>query len=271
MQFFMPKTYFYDDVKIIKKPFKSKFRAFLIFFGIVIILSASVVSGVYLSRVLMVGNISSVMVYGGSSISRNEKVYYAVTLGQYDSIDEATSVGLGANVQGASGYVWNSGKYYVIGNIYNTRENAESVVANLQDTRYDVSILEIKLKKLKLSFADMENKQVKIIRDAIALYDEVYENLYDYSIKFDSKVYNNLAVCSYIANLRGRVKSSISAMQGLTSSDDRILCITGGLISIDSILDQLILQTIENRGTNYQLKYGISDVVHIQYETYNKL
>lgn len=267
----MPKTYLYDDVKIIKKPFKYRFRVFLIFFGIAIILGASVLSGMYLSKALMVGNITSVMVYGGTSIARNEKKYYAVILGEYDDKNEAISVGLGANVQGASGYVWENGKYYVVGNIYTSRSDAESVIENLKETNYNVSIMDITLKKIKVSFDNIENKNVKIIKDALSLYDIVYEELYDYSIKFDSKVYNNLAVCSYITALRGRVRTSISAVQDISDGNEKLLTIIGGLIKIDTILDDLILQTIENKGTNYQLKYAISSVVRIQYETYNNL
>ena len=190
---------------------------------------------------------------------------------EYDDYDSATSVGLGASVQGASGYVWESGKYYVIGNIYASRSDAESVIDNLSESSYNVQIFEIKLKKIKISFGDMENKNVKIIKDSLSLYDDIYEALYDYSVKFDRKVYNNLAVCSYMTDLRGRVKSSISALQNISNQNEKILIIIGGLIKIDTILDQLILQTMENKGTNYQLKYGISSVVRIQYETYNKL
>ena len=267
----MPKTFYHSDVKLIKKPLKLRFRSILIFFGIGIILSASVVSGVYISRALTVGNIATVMVYGGSSIARGEKKYYAVMLGEYDSRDEATSVGLGASVQGASGYVWEDGNYWVVGSIYTSRSDAESVVDNLKDTNYTLSVKEIKLKKIKLSFDNLDNKDVKVIREGLALYDDVYEALYDYSIKFDSKVYNNLAVCSYISSLRGRVKTSISALQSIVGGDERILSIKGGLISIDAVLDQLILQTIQNLGTNYQLRYGMSLVVRTQYETYKKL
>ena len=178
---FMSKNLYYDDVKIIKKPLSAKLKLAFKFFLIILTFVACGFISVYLSDALTVGNISSLFVYGNKSIKTKETSLYAVTLGEYDTALEAERVGYGANIQGASGYVWEDEKFWVIGNIYSSISDAEKVVENLKDSKYNIEIKEIVFPKLALEFDDYENKDVSQIKEVFDLFDKVYENLYDYS------------------------------------------------------------------------------------------
>lgn len=268
----MSKNLYYDDVKIIKKPLSAKLKLAFKFFLIILTFVACGFISVYLSDALTVGNISSLFVYGNKSIKTKETSLYAVTLGEYDTALEAERVGYGANIQGASGYVWEDEKFWVIGNIYSSISDAEKVVENLKDSKYNIEIKEIVFPKLALEFDDYENKDVSQIKEVFDLFDKVYENLYDYSIKYDKGEMNNLAISSEVSNMRGESKVLISKIQNLLSvKNDDLQIIQNNLIRLDELLNQTIIKAIDDTGTNYTLKNSISTAIRIKYEMYYAL
>lgn len=268
----MPKIKYYEDVKVIKRPIKRQIKTFFVFFIIVTIFISCFFTATYLSDALTVGNISNLFVYGGTSIKINASTMYAVILGEYSSYEEAERVGLGATLQGASGYIWETDTYWVIGNIYAFQNDANSVVKNLEESNYQVSIKEIYFPKINLDFSDYENKQVSEMKNAIEIINSVYNTLYDYSIKYDKSEMNNLAISSGVSDLRGKVKISISSMQNLLKTqNNNIFLIQNALIKLDELLNQTILKTLDNLGTNYFIKNSISVCVRIKYELYNSL
>lgn len=268
----MPKTFFYDDVKIIKKPFINRLKGFGIFFLCVITIAGVVVSSIFLSRALSVGNITTALVYGGTDIKINKHSYFLVTLGSYDDYNEAEKVALGSTIQGASGYIWTyNDKYYVVGNAYKSQDDAESVKKNLSSSKYDVEILEVTFPKLNMSF-DLENKDVQKLREAVDFIDVTYDTLYNYSIKFDKGEINNFAISSGISSLRGDCKVQISSVQNLISSKPETLQkLINCLTKIDEILNSAILKTIDNSATNYSLKNAIVSVIFEKYSFYNAI
>ena len=130
----MPKTSYYDDVKIIKKSFKSRLKSLLIFSLVIITIMGCFGMAIFLSEALTVGNLGALVVYGDTKLKIDKSSMYAVTLGKYVNKEEAVKVALGASVQGASGYVWEDNEYYVIGNIYSSNEDALKVVENLKES-----------------------------------------------------------------------------------------------------------------------------------------
>ena len=115
-----------------------------------------------------------------------------VILGRYKDYSEANEVALGSTVRGASGYIWQmNGENLVVGNIYSNKQDAEVVKKNISDSMYKADIVELKFPKIKLNFEDKQNIDVKKIREAIEGIDQIYLELYDNSIKFDSGDTNN--------------------------------------------------------------------------------
>lgn len=269
----MSKNLYYDDVKIIKKGLSKRLKSIFILFLVVLTIGGVIMASVYLSRALSVGNIASALVFGGTEINIKKHEMYMVTLGEYNSLEEANNVGLGSTVQGASGYVWTeNNKYMVVGNIYKNREDAEKVKTNLSSSKYDVKIFTITFPKIKLKF-DYENSEVLKIREGINFLDSTYDTFYDYSIKFDKGQLNNFAISSGLSSLRGECKVKITAVQAVMSKykNTGLQPLIDSLLRVDEILNVTMLKTIDNSSTNYSLKNAISEIVNIKYDLYNNL
>lgn len=260
---------YYEDVKIIKKPLKVRIKSFFIIILFFLIFGGIFVSARALSGVLTVSQVGNTIVYGDGVLKIDERKLYAVTMGEYDDENNAEKVALGANIQGAGGYIWlEKGRYYVFGSVYKTMEEAESVQTNLKSSSYKVSIREITLNKAKVSFANVEKKDIAKIKKAVDFLTRCYEKIYDYSVKFDKKKLNNLAVSSYISNLRSECKGHMTEVQLLLTNnpDAKLDAIIKALISIDELLDQTILKAIKDSGTGYSLRYAICRIVNVEFD-----
>lgn len=267
----MPKIIYREDVKIIKKSFKQKFKTFAIFLSIVLVGYGCFCIASYLSAALTVGNLGSLIVYGDTKLKLDKSIMYAVMLGSYSDKDEASKVALGATIQGASGYVWEDGDYYVVGNIYTSKDDAVKVVENLKESKYKVSIKEINFPKLIFDFDMYSNSDMGVVKKAISTFDDIYDFLYNYSIKFDKGEVTNLAVSSALSEVRGELKALIVKVQKLINQHDSVLTnVQSALIKCDELLDQTIIKTIDNSSTNYSLKYSIASVVRIKFQLYNE-
>ncbi|MGN0961727.1 MAG: hypothetical protein ACI4PF_06005 [Christensenellales bacterium] len=268
----MSKINYYDDIKIIKKPFKQRLKSFVIIFLLVLTLLGCFGIASTLSSALTVGKLGAFMVYGDTKLKIDSSKMYAVTLGEYSSMDEAEKVALGATIQGASGYVWVDENYFVMGNIYSSNDDALKVLDNLKTSNYKVAIKEIAFPKLTLDFSMYQNSDMGTIKQAMSTFDTIYNTLYNYSIKFDKGEITHLAVSSGLSETRGEVKATIINIQNLINKEAGVLSkVQSALIKSDELLDQAIIKTIDNSSTNYSLKYSISSIVRIKYDLFNEL
>ncbi len=269
----MSNLIYYDDVKIIKKPLKQRVKSFFKVFLFIMIVVGCFVGARYLSSALTVGNITSIIVYGDTAVKKSKSSLFAVTLGSYDTESEASKVALGSTIQGASGFVWKgSDKYYVVGSVYSSREDASKVIENLSGTNYSTDILEITFPKLNINFDMYNNSDMPTIDDGIDAFDDVYERLYNYSITYDKGDITHLAVSSGISEMRGEVKGTIVNLQNIINrSTSKATIMQKYLVKLDEVLDQAILKTIDNTSTNYSIKNAIVSVVRLKYEMYNEL
>lgn len=268
----MPKSRYYSDIKIIKKPLKQRVKGILKFFIFFVLCGCCFFSAKIFSGALTVGKIGDFVMFGDTNLKVDSNKLFAVSLGEYDTKSEAEKVALGSNVQGAGGFVWEDKKYYVIGNIYLNIDDANKVVKNLKESNYKVSVKEISFPKLKIDFSMYENKDMDTIKKSINVFDKAYKMLYENSISFDKGEISHLAVSSNISQFRGEVKSIIVSVQNLINkSSSKLKNIQSSLIMLDELLDQTIIKTIDNTSTNYSLKHSISHVVRIKYDLFNTL
>lgn len=268
----MPKVRYYEDVKIIKKPFKKRFLRFVGFFCIVVVFSLCIVVSDRFSNVLTVSNGFSNIIYGDNFIKRQEKKYHAVILGEYDDLEECKNVAISSTIRGASGYVWQGDKYWAIGSIYFSLEDANAVLKNLSDSEYKATIKEITIKKINIKLDNYENKVVRRIENALDYFDNLIKKVYEYSIDFDKGVINNLAVSTYLSDLRGDCKVLISEMQSyLATPNESLQKIQNSLIMTDQLLNEVILKTIDNAATGYTLKNTIAQIIRTQYDLHLNL
>ena len=270
---FMSNIMYYEDVKVIKKPLKQRVKSFFKIFLVIATIVGCFFGATYLSSALTVGNLTSYIVYGGTSVKTKKKTMYAVTLGSYDDYTEAEKVALGSTIQGASGFMWEQdNKYYVIGNIYSSNSDAEKVIENISGTNYKAEVLKIEFASLNLNFDMYDNSNMPVVSKAFEIFGDVEEELYTYSIKFDSGDISHLAVSSNISTLRGEVKAIIVGVQNLiNASESKLGVVQEYLIKVDEVLEQAILKTIDNTATSYSLKNAIASVVRLEYNLVNTL
>ena len=269
----MPNDQYYSDIKILKKPLNKKVKRVFKFFLFLLVCVSCFFGARYFSKVLTVGNLGALIVYGDTTYKCKPKKYYAISLGKYDNFAKAEEVALGSTIQGAGGFVWQENNdFYVLGNVYNNEQDALSVLENLKDAKYDTSIKTIELREVKLDFSMYDNSDMMTIKKGFDILNEVYSKLYQYSIDFDKGEVTNLAVSSYISELRGDVKGIIIDIQNLINkSSSKLTIIQTALIKLDELLDQTIIKVIDNTSTNYSLKYSICSVVKFQFDMVNEL
>lgn len=268
----MPKTFYYSDVKVIKKTFKQRIKGLLIFFLIVVIGVGCFWSATYLSSALTVGNLGDLIVFGDTKIRFKESNLFAVVLGQYSTKEEAEKVAVTSTIQGASGFVWQDEKYWVIGNIYNTQEDANKVIENIKESEYKSEVKVITFPRISIDFDMYESGNMGVINNAFSFFDELRIMLYDYSIKFDKGEINHLAISSYLSAIRGELKAIIIDVQTLLNkSSSDLKNVQEYLVKMDELLDELIIKTIDNTATGYSLKYALASVVRNRYELFVEL
>ena len=158
--------------------------------------------------------------------------------------------------------------------MYENLAEAESVKNNLASTitNYSITIEEVHFPKINLSFDEYDNKDVLAIKESIQFFDKVYQEIYDFSIRFDKKEINNLAISSEISALRGKLKSYMNKIQLLLNNPNaKLIVLRDSLVELDELMDTSILRTIDNTGLNYYLKNFFVSIARIKYEMFNKL
>ena len=263
---------YYKDVKIIKKTFKMKLKLTLKIFLVVLTVFGVICCSVFLSEALTVRNVGAFFIQGDRKIKLNEKKYFAITLGEFDNFKDAEKIAIASQIQGASGVIWEDGKFYVIGNIYKKLEDANSVSENLKNSNFKIGIKEITLNKKTLLFEDLDSLELYKIESAIKLLGNIYDVLYGYSIKFDKGEINKLAVSSGVGELRGEVKKHIVNLQNSTTiKNEQVQKIQNVLIEIDEMLNVAMLQCLSGDIGNYLLKKTIVSICRSEYNLVNNM
>lgn len=120
--------------------------------------------------------ISKFEVYGGSS-------FYAVSLNSGYTFAEVSQNANMVKLQDGAGYVYQNGNtYYLLANIYRSKQDAERVLNNL--TEYDASVVEIKFDKLVLN-SNFSSTEIKELRRGIEIVDRFFETIHEITISFD--------------------------------------------------------------------------------------
>ncbi len=258
----------YHDTKLVKS--KKRKNGFGVILVVVMLICGTIYGAIILSPVLTVGNFSSLF---KTKVSIKAHSYYAVCMGVYDDFNEAQSVASGVSVMGASGYVWKHDKYYVIGNVYELKTDAENVIKNMGTTNYKVSVVEIPYNTIKYVDDNLTTEQLGVISQVFTLIDDVFKSCYNYSIRFDKGEVVATVVSSELNTLKGEVKvlsAKLDAINSVAVSSNGI-DLKNALISIETELENAVLKVIDGTSTNKDLKYLTVSVAVIKHNLYNKM
>ena len=113
----------------------------------------------------------------------NEKSYFAVSIKSAQSYNELGKDVNTLKLQDGAGYVLKNGdKFFLIANVYATKNDAQSVLEKLNIE--SASVVEIRLEKLIIS-SEYSSKQIEALKNALCLVNDAYNSLSNIVISLD--------------------------------------------------------------------------------------
>ena len=202
---------------------------------------------------------SSLIMNKGSIFYNNKyyisaKTYYAVSLGGYQSLDEAKLNASQVALKGGAGYIHQSGDYYVILSLYKSRIDADSVVEKLKSNdAVNAIIVNVNIPQLTVNFSNNE----ALLEDMCKEFLDCYEFLYDLSIKFDSAIiqYENA-----LQEIKNRV-NGYKKYEELNCTSWEAISIKENFKQLVQRLNSLIITQNDNYLFNSRLKYTYLQIV----------
>ena len=164
-------------------------------------------------------------------------------------------------------------KFLVVGNVYKTKSDAEAVLKNISGNNYNVSVMEIKYNKLTIKSDKLEDEQEAELLNAVKFLDDLYNSVYDYSIKFDKSEIVATVVSSELNTIKGELKVWASKLDAINSYavTNQGLAIKNTFVTLIEELDACVLKVINGTSVNKDLKYLVTSVAVEKYNLYNNL
>ena len=261
----MPRIY-YLETNNFKRKNSTNFKRFLSVFFVMILFLGLVLSASLVTNVLKVNGLN--LGLNLSKSNKNTLKYYLLSLGSYDTFGEAESVSITATLLGASGYIWEQdNKYFVLGSVYATNENAKSVQNNFDNTEYKTEVLPVKISFTKVLNEKFSKEQKEKITDTIAFLKRVCDSLIENSIKLDKKEISYIIASNNLNNLKSDLVEYKNNFEYFF--DDKIESIINfktAILKIESLLDKTVNSLIQNDSVNYNIKNCLCGVVRYCYE-----
>lgn len=268
----MPK-YNYEQIKVVKKRSRRSklIKSFLVvvFLGGFVFFFADV-----FSSVITVGTFSFSVFESVEEINYKPKSLFALSIGKYNSKDEADEVANVAGSWGAGGYVVHlDNSYYVIGSIYSTKDDSEKVRESLQLTNYNTETIELNFNKLNFKIESLAKSDKMKIKECLDFLREIYNRIYDVSIKIDKSEITNVAGSSFLNTLKSEVKIQNMNLNklNLSYSNEKLYKLCNTLTQVEDSLDSCVNQLLENSYINRAIKYTMCEIVFLEYNLLNNL
>lgn len=199
--------------------------------------------------------------------------YYGLNMGQYTDQADAKMTANVVSQAGGAGYVWGvDEEYIVLGAVYLNQSDCEKVINNLSEN-YKASIHKITLKKCKFTIENISKKEQITIRKNVEFCSEVFENLYQISMEYDTGNISNIAVSARANSLKSKVVSAKNQISLLnyTYNNVNLTQIYSTLTAIENVLDLLTNQMLTTENNLNLVKYAYADVLRASFELRNTL
>jgi|GEM_PF-3401093 len=139
-------------------------------------------------------------VYGSVyKVTIKPKTYYGVYFYCGTDRSSAESVSNALIKEGGSGFISNDGAFTVFGSLYKENSDAESVVKKQQSA---AAVVEVGWKEFTIKSDDKD--EVKIVRDAFALFNNTIDEFVNLSLKLDKYEENDAVVCLRVESVYGK-------------------------------------------------------------------
>ena len=250
----------------ISKQKKKKGGRFFFFLLSILCVGLCVVVAQFFASVITTGSIG----FSFSTSSQTKFKLYAVTVGTFTSKTQAEESAISYRAKNAGGYVYElDNKFYVVASIYESKNDAESVVNNLSSPSFSPEIIELQYETA--SFAKISSNNLKkTFSEFLENYKNLYLKLYDISVSLDTSVYTITKSRIEIDALKEDFNKKLEKLTNGSSSDDGIYYLTIKNYSekIVSLLSELVEY---NETDNYPFSAKIKNVYIKILDVFNDL
>ena len=256
----MPKNYA-SGVKEIRRAKSGKFRKLIVLIAIIAFL---LVFGEIFSSIIKYGTLAIT-----TSASTKSFSLYALSMGKFDTHAEAQNLANEASVQGAGGYVWNSGdKYYVLASIYPSNQDALSVANGISG--YVCEVVELKYKKTNLNSVQLDDDKAKIMQ-SLNFLQNLYYTMYDNCLNLDTKAISAIACSNNVNYLKSQAKAQVVSLMQLEGEYKIGSAIVNTYISVIDSLDSCTNKLLQTSNGGYVAKFALCEITCLHQKLVNSL
>lgn len=186
-----------------------------------------------------------------NSVSIESQVVYAVSTFSNETKSEVEKRKEDLQKQNGAGFVFNfNSKYHLIASVYENQNDAEKVKKNLESAGLSIEILKIETQKKEIE-GNFSSEEKTVLTNCLKSNFEIFKKLYDISISFDTKIFDETKAkleCNNVFSSHISTKSNFDTFfKGKNQSTLKEL--SQNLTAIQEILSDLIA---ENFDTNSQ-------------------
>lgn len=242
-----------DGCKLIKKRENKKLKFLKFIFLLAIFVGGGFILFVNVASLLGYDNFVFFVKYDVNISSKN---YYALSFGEFDDLLVAEQSLQGVIAQGGAGYLWKlNNNYNVVAFIYNSTNDANNVMENLNTTKYDLSVKTISTNSIKTNLKDCTKEQIESVNNSINYVVKVIDEIYNLSIKFDKSEVTATFVSNELNNYKGNMLSSLEELKSINSGSSFVLNCKNLLIKTTNDIENIINKILNESNINYLLKY----------------
>ncbi len=168
-----------------------------------------------------VGNLQRIItntsgVFKRQRIEVSSCFYYAVSVEDFDNLEDANNFAVKVKNAGGAGVVCNMGEFFVFSSVYPTLIEAQEIKENLKNLGYGAKI--VNLKTLGLTKPYFGNN-LNIFCKALIYFRKAFEQLYSLSIDFDKGEKTKDSIEKIITAERGKLAYLKSELLGIDEKD----------------------------------------------------
>lgn len=260
-----------SDVIYIKRKGGAKTKLRRLFYVVFVLIVAVSFGQVFAS--VSTGGLNLHILGQRDKVKVKKDVYYGIKMGEYDNIDDAKTTANIVSQAGGAGYVWVDGnKYVVLGSVYLNEVDCEKVVQNMSEN-YKASVYKITLKKCKFVIEDISKKEQSTISNLVKYTNQVFEQLYDISIDYDTGNISNIAVSAKSNALKSKVMNykNQTDLLNIKYNNENLQNIYNAFQSIENILELLVNEMLTTENNLNLVKYAFVDILRVSFDLRNCL
>lgn len=185
--------------------------AFLILVFLLLVNFADIFSGIITHK----GSMFSVNKIETASFS-----VYGVSIKDFNNSEDALVYSKTVVAEGGAGFIYKSGEHFVLGNAYQSLNEAMEIKQNLINLGYNARIVNIKVEALSRVY---RGNNLSLLTTAINWFRNCYNLLYEEGLNFDKNLSTQNQVNGKIAQLLTNLSSLTSKVSLLKQSSDQTI------------------------------------------------